>query len=218
MRKKKVKEQRKKKKEIRNAKRLKKKVFTTLDWLDVLDIADDQILLKDGTMVRGIKIKPRNIFIDNYSVQRNIINNLRLAFNKIPFKLYFGFVFTPVDMDEHMAELLVQMEHEENPVLKKMIRNDIEKANWFMDTHKELGFYIMVKGKDIRQIEKEMDFLIDVMTYAGFTMKKLDDRDFYDYLAYIFENESINDFYFSRGVFKCLQEDDVHDQEERGDE
>ena len=202
-----------KKKQIKQAKKVYKSVKTTLDWLDIVDVKDNVMYLKDDSMVVGIKLKPRNIFIDSRGVQRQVINNLRISMNKLKFPIYWGFVFTPVDLTEHISQLLIQLEQEEDYVIKGMIQNDLDKAYWFSENYRELGFFLMIKEKDRAKLEKKYDMLVGEFRSSGFSCQELGDSDYYDYLAYLFENETINNFYFSRGVFKCLQDEEYVERE-----
>lgn len=219
MKKKKDKLEKQYKKEKKQALKKKKEMATTLDWMDIIEIKNACIYLKDGYMVKGIRLQPRNIFLDTAQVQSHIINNIRVALNKITFRIYWGFVFTPVEIDDHLAALLTELDSEDDPVLKSMIENDLEKAYWFIESHRELEFFLFIKEDDERELQKKMDILISEITRAGFSVKELDDQNFSDYLAYVHENSLINDYYYSRGIFSCLQEieptiiDEVHEAE-----
>lgn len=211
MKKKKNKIKKEEKKKIKEAKTIHKKVATAMDWSDIEKIDNNRIYLKrnDKQMwVIGVKITPRNILIDANYLQVNVINNLRLAFNKLNSKIYWGFVFIPVDIDEHISNLLREEEQEEDVVRNNMIRNDFDKAIWFQENYRELEFCFMLKNNNEKQLFKEYDELVSEITHAGFRLKQMSNEDFYDYLAYLYENPLINDFYFSRGIFECLMEDD----------
>lgn len=211
MKKKKSIELKKKKQEKKKAEKIKKKVATAMEWSHIEKIEDNCIYLKHENAVRyilGIKITPRNIYIDTNEVQKRIINNLRIAFNKMQFKIYWGFVFTPVDIDEHISMLLKEEQEEENILLKNMIRNDFDKAMWFQEEYRELEFCFFIKEKDIKKLNKNYDAMIAEINHAGFSVKQMCDADFYNYIAYLYENPMINDFYFSRGIFSCLIDDE----------
>ena len=53
----------------------------------------------------GVKLSPHDIFIDDAEEQERIIENLRMALNKMPFKMYFQFVYSPVNADEYETYL-----------------------------------------------------------------------------------------------------------------
>lgn len=202
--------------EQKKAAKLYANVATTLDWSHIDRIEDNRVYLSNGSekaMVMGVKITPRNILIDNQSVQVNLINNLRIAFNKIHFPIYWGFIFTPVDIEDHINTLLREEMEEDDLRIKKMIHNDFEKALWFQDNYRELEFCFMLQENDEATLYKRYDELVAELNAAGFTLLQMNDNDYYNYIAYLYENPMINDFYFSRGVFSCLMEDPVVSQE-----
>ena len=214
MKKKKNKEAKELAKKKKKATSEKKKVAKALEWSDIEKIENNLVWLKRGntrSFVAGVKINPRDILIDSETVQKNVINNLRIAFNKFGSRnrinLYWGFVFTPVDIDEHISVLLKEEEAEENIYRKNMIRNDFDKAIWFQENYRELEFCFMIKEKDDQKLFKEYNELVAEISHAGFGLKQMTNEDFYDYIAYLYENPLINDFYFSRGVFDCLMSD-----------
>lgn len=211
MKKKSTTENKKKKKEIKKAEKEKKRYETALEWSNIEMVEGNAIYLKDGNKeekIIGIRVSPRNIFIDTVHVQRQIINNLRIVFNKIRFRVYWGFVFVPVQIDDHITQLMNEEQQEEDPRIRGMIQNDFEKATWFQDTHRELEFFLMIRHSDEKQLYKNFDELVAEMRYAGFQTKTLNQHDFFNYIAYMYENPLINDFYFSRGIFSCLMEED----------
>ena len=67
------------KKAKRDARKLSKKVASTLDWSHIYDITDNSIQLKKGkkqATVMGVKLSPHDIFIDDPEDQVRIIENL----------------------------------------------------------------------------------------------------------------------------------------------
>ena len=130
--------------------------------------------------------------------------SLRIVFNKVRFPIYWQYVFVPVQIDDHVSILLREEAQEEDPRIRAMIRNDFEKVTWFQDTHRELEFFLMLRDKDEGTLMKNFDELVAELQYAGFRTKDLNMHDLYDYVAYMYENPLINDYYFSRGIFSCL--------------
>ncbi|MCH1942424.1 hypothetical protein [Holdemania massiliensis] len=200
----------------KTAKTLKKKVATTLDWCDIDAVLDDQIQIKRGSKtmnIKGIKISPHNIFLDEPIQQSRLIERLRIAHNKIRGQLWYGFVYTPVNLDDHLAELLRTQREETDEAVKKMITDDFDKAYQFMASYRELEFFIMVRSSDPKSLDNQYMDLYSEFNIAGFKPKKLTKRDFQNYLAYLFENPLINDYYFGQGDFKCLQQRYNYDEE-----
>ena len=97
-------------KTVRKEKKKAEKL-TTLDWMHIHDITNNSVILKHGkyrATVMGVKLSPHDIFIDDAEEQERIIENLRMALNKMPFKMYFQFVYSPVNADEYETYLREQ--------------------------------------------------------------------------------------------------------------
>ena len=209
--KKKLSPEKAKQKEIRKAKHTKKKLATSLSWSHVERIRDNMIVLKSKKKeeyVLGIKLIPRNLFIENSSAQILAINQIRSVLNQINFKLYWAVCHNPVNLDAHLSELSRQMQEEEDPVIWEMIENDFEKAAWFQQTHVEIEFFLMVKDHNYENCVKKYNQLVGLFLSTGYRFKELDDFDYENYLAYLYENPMINNFYFSHGIFSSLKDED----------
>lgn len=195
------------KKQKRKASWLKKRVESTLDWIDVYDVRLNGLILKKGKqeqVIKGIKISPHDIFLDTLENQAARVNQLRHVFNKLNFQLYHGFVHNPVNIDEHLERLKLQLELETDHRVIEMLKDDIEKARHYSIYSRELEFYIMIKGKNDKSFAKNFTELYFAFKRAGFHVSELNKLDFENYLANIFENPLINDYYFSRGDFQIL--------------
>lgn len=194
----------------KDAKQLKKKVASTLDWIDIESIYEDLIVLNKGkekVYVKGIKIRPINIFIMAPEDQMIQLSLLRNVFNDVPFKIYHGFVFSPVNLDGELARLMRKLEFEEITTIRTLIENDIEKMLWFINSWKEIEFFMYVSDSNIEAVDKKLDRLTFNMRSAQFIIEKLNRIDFENYTAYLFENQLINDYMFSHGAFEVLNED-----------
>lgn len=197
-----------KKKIIRETTKLKKNVGSTLKWLDIEEIQEKQVILKRGGKtyyVRGIKLTPINIFLENEYDQRLRIARLRAVYNKINFKLYHSFVFNPTNLDDQIAYLSNLLVGEDNVAQQELIQNDIEKALMFIRDYYELEFFISVQSESEKEIEKRYNELEYQFSRAGFQVAQLNSIDFENYTAYLFENQMINDFLFGRGDFAILE-------------
>lgn len=186
----------------------RKKVQSTFDWVDIYDVRLNGVMLKKGKkeeIIKGIKLHPHDIFLDSPQDQFQRINRLRQCYNKIGFPLYHAYVFNPVNIDEHIARLNLQLDFEEDDRVKQMLHDDLEKAELFIGSSRELEFFIMIKGKNDQQFQKNYVELIREFQRAGFLVHELNKLDYENYLANIFENRLINDFYFSRGEFSAFE-------------
>lgn len=200
----------------KDSKTMKNQVATTLQWLDIEEVSDYHVHLKKGkkeSYVKGIKLTPHNIFLDEPNEQMRRLNRLRLCLNKIKSELYFNFVFSPVNADEHISDLLSREAVEDDVECRRMLQNDLIKVENFRDTYRELEFFVMIRTKDLKEMEKDFSDLSGEFQAAGFYPHELNKKDYYNYMAYIFENPLINDFYFSRGIFSFENQDMIYDEQ-----
>jgi len=204
------------KKAKKDAKKLQDKVASTLTWSHIDEITDNSIRLKKGkkqATVMGVKLNPHDIFIDDLEDQRRIIENLRMALNKMPFRMYFSFVYSPVNADDHIAKLMNADRIESDPMVKQMIQADFEKLIQFQNAYAELEFFVMIKERSEERLHKYFQEMKREFELAGFLPRTLNRYDYYNYLTYLYENPMINDYYFSRGVFSYLDQNVEYNEE-----
>lgn len=192
------------KKATKEQEKVIKKSKTTLDWIDIENVHENYVELsknKKAEVMVGIKIEPHSIFLDNKAEQNRSIHLLRSAFNRLNFDIFHGFVFNPVNLDSHLMMLARQLMIENDGVIKEMLEDDMEKAAAFIQNYRELEFFMMIKGKQGKKLEDQFHQLQVAMQNADLKIKILNRIDFDNLIAYQFENQMINDFYFSRGIF-----------------
>ena len=198
------------KKRKKEVKKFKKTVLTTMNWCNIHEVRNNEIILKGKNTpfvhVMGIKLKPHDIFLDDPIEMNNMIEKWRLALNKLPFKIYWSFVTSPVDIDNHKAILYSLNEETEDRIKKQMLMDDYAKAEWFERSHRELEFMLFIQETSERMMEKHMNELFRETKAVGFEPKQLLKRDFLNYISYLFDNKLINSTFFSKGVFQPLNE------------
>ncbi len=140
----------------------------TEDWLPVKNITNGMIELENNYKVTGIKVKPRNIFILESNLRNNIISQLRIFYDTIDFEFWFISTDRPVDISDYLATLQIQYNQEQNPILKKIISQDIEKANNFVRNNvTDTEFYILFKERNVDLIQKRLRNLQMGLANAG---------------------------------------------------
>lgn len=201
----------------KSAKKIKKKLATTLAWMDVSSVEDDRITIKRDKktlFIKGVKLSPHDIFIDDIPTQAQLINRLRMALNNVPYELWFGFVYAPVNIDQHLNNLDAALDEETDPICKRMIQSDQSKAEWFIGNFSELEFFVMVRDSDQERLEKKLNDLYAGMRVGGMDPSILNARDYYNYLSFVFENPNVNDYVFSRGIFSFFNQNFIWNEEE----
>lgn len=142
----------------------------TENWLPIRAILNGAIVLDNGYQVTGVKIQPKNIFILDYQTQENTIFNLRNFYNSIDYEFWLMVADRPVDMNLYLSHLQVQFNSVQSPIKRKMILEDIDKANMF--SAKELNvadteYFILFREKKPEIIQKRIQQLISGLAQAG---------------------------------------------------
>ena len=138
------------------------------DWIPVKDITDGCIITNNGTKVTGVKITPRNIFILDKISQDNTIIALKNFYNTIDFEFWLISTDKPVDIADYLARLQVLFNQTTSPVLKKLIMQDVDKVNEFIENSvTDTEYYILFREKNSEQIQKKLRTLITGLANAG---------------------------------------------------
>ena len=139
----------------------------TEDWLPVKNIVNGMIELDNGMKVTGVKIRPRNIFILDTNSRNSILAMLRTFYDSIDFEFWLISADRPVDISSYLATLQIQYNQEGDPRIKKIISQDIEKANNFLRNVTDTEFYILFKEKNADNIQKRLRTLMMGLSNAG---------------------------------------------------
>lgn len=206
--KKQLKEKQKKSKKVIKEKR---RILSTMDWCDVYEVKDNEILLKADKgktvyHVTGIKVSPHNIFLDDEMTVMVEIDRLRIALNKMPFRIYWGFVTSPVNIEDYKARLYDLRLNTDSLKIQSLIADDYKKAEQFEDENYELEFMMFVRDKDEKLLEQKLQILNREISGAGLKAVQLRKMDYLNYVSYLFENPLINSLYFHRGIFESSNE------------
>lgn len=129
-------------------------VFTE-NWVRIRSIKNGIITLPNKDMVTGVKIEPRNIFILDQIQQDNIINALRNCYNTFNFEFWLIAADRPVDISVYTSQLELLLNEPLTPVRRKMIMQDLDKADMFINNQVvDTEYYVLFK-------ESRMDVLQD---------------------------------------------------------
>ena len=145
-----------------------KKSKYTENWLPVRNIVNGMIELDNKIKVTGVKIRPRNIFILDNNLRSNIISQLKVLYDSLDFEFWLISADRPVDISAYLATLQIQYNNEGDPRIKKLISQDIEKANMFMrDNVTDTEFFILFKESNLETIQKRIRTLMLGLSNAG---------------------------------------------------
>ena len=153
----------------------KKKVDTKAqkyaeNWLPIRGIQNGEIILDNGYRVTGVTIRPRNIFILDYDSQNNAIFNLRSFYNTLDYQFWLIVSDRPVDINNYLAQLKLLYNSVQVQAIRKLIREDIDKANLFMSKEvnvTDTEYFILFKDKRPEIIQKRIQNLVSGLANAG---------------------------------------------------
>ena len=150
----------------------------TENWLPVKNITNGMIELDNKMKVTGVKIKPRNIFILDSNSRNNIIAMLKTFYDTIDFEFWLMSTDRPVDISSYLATLNIQYNQVQDPRIKKIISQDIEKANDFMrDNVTDTEVYILFKDKNPDSIQKKLRALMMGLSNCGLESMQTSNAD-----------------------------------------
>ena len=150
------------------------------DWVPIKAINNGMILLDNGYLVTGVKIEPKNIFILDQDVQNNVIFSLRTFYNTIDYEFWLISAGRPVDINVYLANLQVQYNNTNNQQVRKLLMQDINKANMFMSTQLnavDTEYFILFKEKKPEVIQKRLQNLISGLANCTLNSKQVSNDD-----------------------------------------
>ena len=150
----------------------------TNDFVPVQSITNGVIVLDNNEKVTGVKIEPRNIGILDPDTQYLIINNLKNVYNMIDYEFWIVVADRPVDINVYLSQLQLLYNSQTNPVKRKLIIDDINKANMFTTNNVvDTEFYLLFKEKDMNKIQKKIRDLVQNFANAGLQSKQVSNED-----------------------------------------
>ena len=140
----------------------------TENWIPVKGINNNMIILDNKQMVTGVKIQPRNIFILEENYRNTIIESFKTFYNLIDYEFWLIIADRPVDINLYISQLQLQLNNTQSPVYRKLIMDDIEKAELFMNNGiVDTEYYILFKEKSTDAIQKKIRNLISNLANCG---------------------------------------------------
>ena len=144
----------------------------------VKDISNGVIVLDNDQKVTGLKIMPRNIFILDQAMQDAIITNLRNVYNAIDYEFWIIVADRPVDINVYLSQLQVLYNQVLDNKKRKLILEDINKANLFMNNNVvDTEYFLLFKHKDRDVLQKRIRNLINNFASAGLTAFQTNNDD-----------------------------------------
>lgn len=150
----------------------------TENWIPVKGINNNMIILDNKQMVTGVKIQPRNIFILEENYRNTIIESFKTFYNLIDYEFWLIIADRPVDINLYISQLQLQLNNTQSPVYRKLIMDDIEKAELFMNNDiVDTEYYILFKEKSTDAIQKKIRNLISNLANCGLIASQTSNED-----------------------------------------
>jgi hypothetical protein len=150
----------------------------TNDLIPIKSITNGMIILDNNYKVTGVKIVPRNIFILDQDMQNSIIDNLRNVYNIIDYEFWIIAADRPVDINLYLSQLQLLYNSVNSQVKRKLIIEDINKANMFMSNNVvDTEYFLLFKEKDNELIQKRIRVLINSFASAGLSSHQVTNDD-----------------------------------------
>ncbi len=150
------------------------------DWLPIKGIQNGEIFLDNGYRVTGVKVKPRNIFILDYDSQSNAIFNLRNFYNTLDYPFWLIVSDRPVDINVYLAQLKLLYNSVPTQAIRKLVREDIEKANLFMSKEvnvTDTEYFLLFKERRPEIIQKRIQNMVSGLAQAGLQSTQVSNDD-----------------------------------------
>ncbi len=155
-----------------------KSKYTNENFVPIKNITSGMIILENDQKVCGIKIVPRNIFILEQDMQSMIINNLKDVYNMIDYEFWIVAADRPVDVNVYLSQLQLLYNQVQSQSKRKLIMEDINKANEFMNQNVvDTEYFLLFKEKDINLIQKRVRALINNFANAGLASHQVTNDD-----------------------------------------
>lgn len=150
----------------------------TIDDIPIKSITNGAIILNNNLKVTGVKIMPRNIFILDWDSQNAIIANLKNVYNIIDYEFWIIAADRPVDINLYLSQLQLQYNNLQDNAKRKIIVEDINKANLFMNNNVvDTEYFLLFKEKDQDLIQKRVRNLISAFGNAGLSTHQVTNDD-----------------------------------------
>lgn len=157
----------------------------TEDWLPVKGIQNGFIITSNNQKVTGVKITPRNIFILDQNAQDNVLISLKNFYNMLDFEFWLVVADRPVDISVYMAQLQLLYNEAPNPAIRKLILQDINKGNMFINNNiVDTEYYLLFKDKNVDILQKRVRTMINGLASCGLNASQVNNTD----LRIILEN------------------------------
>lgn len=140
----------------------------TENWLPLKAINNGIMYNNRNEMITGVKIQPRNIFILDQGSMDNALIGLMNFYNTIDYEFWLIVADRPVDIAVYNAELQVLFNKTQDQRIRKMIAQDLNKGEFFINNDVvDTEYFILFKEKNAELMQKKLRSMINNLASAG---------------------------------------------------
>ena len=148
------------------------------DWVPVKNIMNGMIQLDNGYYVTGVKIASKNIFILDPGERDNVLFNLQNFYNMMDYEFWLVVADRPVDISVYMSQMQLLYNETQNPAIRKLIRQDIEKGQTFIHNNiVDTEYYFLFRAKDPELLQKRVRMMINGLATCGLNASQASNSD-----------------------------------------
>lgn len=149
-------------------------------FVPIQEISNGMIRLDNNFLVTGVKIEPKNIFILDQQSENNVIANFRNLYNTIDFEFWLVIADRPVDIAVYVSNLQIELGKQQNPAIRKLIVQDIQKAESFAGPQYNVvdtEYYFLFREKKPEIIQKRLSLLMTGLANCGLNSSQTSNQD-----------------------------------------
>ena len=150
----------------------------TENWLPIKTIRNGIMYNNRNEMITGVKIQPKNIFILDQSSMDAALIGLMNFYNTIDYEFWIIVADRPVDIAMYQAELQVLYNKTQDQRIRKMIAQDMEKGDFFVNNDVvDTEYFLLFKEKKKELVDKKVRNLINNLASAGLVASQTTNDD-----------------------------------------
>lgn len=150
----------------------------TENWLPLKAINNGIMYNNKNEMITGVKIQPRNIFILDRGSMDNALIGLMNFYNTIDFEFWLIVADRPVDIAVYQAELQVLYNKTPDPRIRKLIAQDMQKGDYFINNDVvDTEYFLLFKEKNGELLQKKLRNMINSLASAGLVASQTSNDD-----------------------------------------
>ena len=110
--------------------------------------------------------------------QDNILNALKNAYNTFNFEFWLIAADRPVDISVYRSQLELKLNEENDPAIRKMILQDLDKVDMFINNQVvDTEYYLLFKEKNIDMLNEKLRTMVDGFASCGMLASQTTDED-----------------------------------------